>query len=112
MALLIFGGMASVYTLFMVDAMLLHRTGPIGAFRMSMAVGRQHFAQVARFALTSLLLLLGALHLWSRLVDSVPGVAFALVANAFIGTGLAVASMLFYADRFRILNARRRAARR
>lgn len=112
MALLIFGGMASVYTLFMVDAMLLHRTGPIRAFRASMSVAREYFAQSARFALTSLLLLMGALHLWSSMAGSMPGIVIALVANAFLGTGLAFASMLFYSDRFRLLRARQRSTRR
>ena len=112
MVLFIFGGMASVYTLFMVDAMLLHRIGPIRAFGMSRSVGRAYFAQTSRFAITSLLFLLGALHLWSRLVESAPGIGFALVANAFLGTGLSFASMLFYSDRFRLIKARRNADRR
>jgi hypothetical protein len=112
MALFIFGGMASIYTLFMVDAMLLHRIGPIRAFTMSRKIGRTYFAQSSRFALTSLLFLLGALHLWSRTVETVPGIAIALIANAFIGTGLSFASMLFYSDRFRLMKARQRSNRR
>jgi hypothetical protein len=111
-ALFISGGMASIYTLFMVDAMLLHRIGPIRAFTMSRKIGRSYFAQTSRFALTSLLFLLGALHLWSSTVDTVPGIAIALIANAFIGTGLSFASMLFYSDRFRLMNARQRPNKR
>ena len=105
MVLFIFGGMASIYTLFMVDAMLLHRIGPIRAFAMSRKIGQKHFAQTSRFAVTSLLFLLGALHLWSRTVDTIPGFAIALIANAFVGTGLSFASMFFYADRFRLMRA-------
>lgn len=112
MALLIFGGIASIYTLFMVDAMLLHRAGPIRAFGASRSVAREYFSQTARLALTSLLVLMGALHLWSSMAGSMPGIVIALLANAFLGTGLAVASMLFYSDRFRLMRARERSSRR
>lgn len=112
MALMIFGGMASVYTLFTVDAMLLHRVGPIRALRVNFQIGRTYFGQVARFALTSIFVLLGALQIWSRTVDSMPGLLLALVANAFLGTTFAVASMLFYTDRMRQLRVVRNASRR
>lgn len=111
MALFIFGGMVSISTLFTVDAMLLHRIGPIQALRMSWSVGRVNFAQTSRFALTSLLFLMGSLHLWSRMVETMPGIAIALVVNAFIGTGLSFASMLFYSDRFRLIRTRQRSQR-
>jgi hypothetical protein len=111
MALFIFGGMASVYTLFVLDAILLHRIGPVQAVSMSMSVARNYFGQTARFAATSLLLATGALQVWSVIVENVPGIAIALVANAFLGTGLSLASMLFYSDRFLLMNASRRTAR-
>ena len=107
MALLIFGGMASVATLFVLDAMLLHRIGPIQGITMSMTVARTYFGQTARFAATSLLLATGALQVWSVIVENIPGIAIALVANAFLRTGLSLASMLFYADRFRRIKAAR-----
>ena len=111
MALFIFGGMASVYTLFVLDAILLHRIGPLQAVSMSMTVARTYFGQTARFAATSLLLATGALQVWSVIVENVPGIAIALVANAFLGTGLSLASMLFYSDRFRLMKATQRHAR-
>ena len=49
--MLIFGTMIGIYTFFAVDAMLLHRFGPIQAFRLSYDVGRMYFGQIARFAL-------------------------------------------------------------
>jgi len=107
MALLIFGGMASVYTLFVLDAMLLHRIGPLQGIRMSMMVARSYFGQTTRFAATSLLLATGALQVWSVIIENAPGIFIALIANAFLGTGLSLASMLFYADRFRRIKASR-----
>lgn len=112
MILFVFGGMASVYTLFMVDAMLLHRIGPIQAFSMSTQISRSYFGQVVRFAITSLLILLGALQLWSRMVESVPGLAIALIVNAFLGTAMTFASMLFYSDRFRQMQSQQASNRR
>lgn len=110
MALLIFGSMIGIYTYFVVDAILLHRFGPLKAFRLSYDVGRAYFGQIARFALTSLLLMLGSMALWNEAAGSAPGVVLALVGNAFLGTTLAASSMLFYTDRFRVIRAQRKRA--
>jgi hypothetical protein len=107
MALLIFGSMIGIYTFFVVDAILLHRFGPVRAFRLSYDVGRAYFGQVARFALTSLLIMLGSMALWNETVGTIPGLILALVGNAFLGTTLAASSMLFYTDRFRVIRVRR-----
>lgn len=107
MALLIFGSLIGIYTWFVVDAILLHRFGPLRAFRLSYEVGRAYFGQIARFALTSLLLMMGSMALWNETSGSIPGVILALVGNAFLGTTLAASSMLFYTDRFRVIRVRR-----
>lgn len=111
MALLIFGSMIGIYTYFAVDAMLLHRFGPLPALKMSFDVGRMYFGQIARFALTSLLAMFGSMVMWNQAVDSAPGVILALVGNAFLGTTLAASSMLFYSDRFRVIRMMRKRAR-
>lgn len=104
-ALLIFGGMLGVYSFFAVDAILVHRTSPINGFRMSYAVGKAYFGQVARFAITSIFVMLATLRLWSELAGSAPGFIIALIGSAFIGTVLAAASVMFYTDRFRLVRA-------
>ena len=104
-ALLIFGGMIGIYTLFAVDAMLIHRTTPLKGFRMSYAVGRAYFGQIARFALTSIFLMLATLRLWSELAGSAPGFVISLIGSAFVGTVLVAASMMYYTDRFRLVRA-------
>ena len=105
LALLIFGGLLGVYTLFVVDAMLIHRTSPQNGFRLSYAVGRAYFGQIARFALTSIFLMRATLRLWSELAGSAPGFVISLVGSAFVGTVLAAASMMYYTDRFRLVRA-------
>lgn len=104
-ALLIFGGMLGVYSLFAVDAMLVHRSSPINGFRMSFAVGKAFFGQVARFAITCIFVMLATLRLWSELAGSAPGFIISLVGSAFIGTVLAAASTFYYTDRFRLVRA-------
>ena len=104
-ALLVVGGMLGIYSLFAVDAMLVHRTSPVNGFRMSFAVGRAYFGQTARFALTCIFMMLATLRLWSELASSAPGFIIALVGSAFVGTVLTAASLFFYTDRFRLVRA-------
>src|SRR5699024_9236469 len=108
--LLIYCGMVIISTLFMVDVRLLHRVGPIRAFRISGRIGQIYFGQIARFALTSIFVLLGAIHLWSHTVNSISGMLIALIANAVLGTTFTFASMLYYTDRMRHNRIRQSAA--
>lgn len=105
MALFIFGSMLGIYTWFAVDALLIHRTNPVAAFKISYNVGRRYFSQTARFALTAIFIMLATGRLWLETVDSAPGMIIALVGNAFVGTVLAAASMLYYTDRYRLYRA-------
>lgn len=104
-AILIFGGMAGIYTFFAVDAMLIHRTTPINGFRMSYAVARQFFGESTRFVLTCIFLMLATMTLWGSLAGTAPGFIISLIGSAFVGTVLAAASMFFYTDRYRIIRA-------
>jgi hypothetical protein len=102
LVLFIFGAMAAVYTYFLLDAMFIYRVGPIQATRMSYAVARVNLGQSWRFAAASILIATGLLQVWDVIVENPPGVIFALVANAVIGTGLSIASMMFFHDRARL----------
>lgn len=98
-ALLLVGGLASIYTLFVLDAMFLERLGPIAAVARSVSIVRAHFGSTLRFALASLVLATGALQVWGTIADEAPGVVIALIGNAVLGTGLSIASMMFFQDR-------------
>lgn len=100
-AVLIGGGILSVLSWFTVNVMFLHQVGPVRAIRQSTKIARASSGPTARFAFLSMFLLLAALHLWSTTVSTLPGIALAIAGNALLGTGLTLASMLFYADRFR-----------
>ena len=102
LALFVFGSIGALYTYFLLDAIFIYRVGPIRGARMSYAVARHNFAQSWRFAGASLLIATGVLHVWGVLVENPPGIVFALVANAVLGTGLSIASMMFFHDRARL----------
>lgn len=100
--LLVFGSIAALYLYFLLDAMFIYRVGPIRAARMSYAVARINFAQSWRFVAASLLIATGTLKVWSVIVENPPGIIAALLINAVLGTGLSIASMMFFHDRARL----------
>lgn len=97
--LFIFGGLASMYTLFTLDAMFLERIGPLKSIARSFDVVKANFGSTTRFALASLVLATGSLQIWSVITQNAPGVIIALIGNAVLGTGLTTASMMFFQDR-------------
>ncbi len=97
------GGMGAIYTFFVLDAMLLLKIGPISAIRTSVSLVRGRFGECFRFAMTCLLIQTGTLRVWQVLVENPPGFVIALLANAFIGTGIAAATMIFFSDRLHLM---------
>ena len=104
LGLFVFGGMIAVYTFFAIDAIVLNRSGPLQGLSLSFAVVRENFGPTCRFVVVSLLIATGVLRVWDVLIENPPGIAIALLANAFLGTGLAVASMMFFRDRLLLLD--------
>lgn len=105
--LFILFGMAALYTLFALDAVFVARLGPIASLRMSVAVVKRNMGPSARFALATVILATGALQLWSAIVQNTSGIVIALIGNAVLGTGLSIASMMFFHDRYQALPADR-----
>ncbi|MBA2278583.1 MAG: hypothetical protein H0W06_12555 [Chloroflexia bacterium] len=103
LALVFGGGLVAIYTLFTVDAIVLGRVGPLHGLRLSYAVVRANFGPSMRFALTSMLIATGSFRLWQELVSTPPGIVVSLLGNAIVGTGLVLASMMFFYDRIRLL---------
>jgi hypothetical protein len=94
--------MAALYTYFLLDAMFIYRVGPIRATRMSYAVAKDNLGSCWRFAAASILIATGLLRIWDVLIENPPGIMVAVVLNAAIGTGLSIASMMFFYDRARL----------
>lgn len=93
------GTMLAIYLYFALDIALLDRVGPIEAVKSSYRMVRGRFGECARFAIACALIQTGLLHVWRPLVESPPGIAIALIVNAFIGAGIVAATMLFVARR-------------
>lgn len=102
-ALFVIGGLIALYTYLTLDAMFMARLGPVASVRTSVAVVRQNMSATARLVLATVILATGALQIWSTIVQNIPGIAIALVGNAVLGTGLSIASMMFFQERSRTL---------
>lgn len=102
LALFVFGSVGALYIYFLLDAMFIYRVGPIRAARMSLSVARFNFTDCWRFAAASILLAAGVIQIWNLLITNPPGIVVSLVVNAALGTGLSIASMMFFYDRARL----------
>ena len=102
LALFVFGSVGALYLYFLLDAMFIYRVGPIRAARMSFSVARINFTDSWRFAAASILIASGIIQIWDLLVSNPPGIIVALLVNALLGTGLSIASMMFFHDRARL----------
>ncbi len=105
----------TVYLFFTVSAMAVSNVGLLEGIRRSVLLFRYYFwASLALFALT-VFLDRGLGLVWHGLAITSLGVLVGIAANAFIGTSLLAASMVFYQDRMSFTQkriARARVARR
>lgn len=95
--------LVAIYARFVLESIIIDDIGPIRALKRSALVTQAFFGPMVRFSVASVLLATGALRLWDLIISSPPGLPVAILANSFLGTGLAIASMMFYYDRNRLL---------
>lgn len=88
-----------VYLYFAADAVAVARVGVLEAMRHSVLMFRINFWQTMLLILISFVINQGWSLLWHGLEASNIGVAFAITANAFMGSALIAAAMVFYLDR-------------
>lgn len=100
-SLILFAGFwLSIYFGFAREALAVARMGPIGALRASFGIMRQHFwASIVFLTLASFLVPAGTAAIWRLLPPSLLGLAVAVIGSSYIGTGLAIARMVFVHDR-------------
>jgi len=94
------------YLFFVVDAIVISDVGPIDAIRNSVAVVRSNLPSTAGLVVLIWLIMLGMPIVWDAIARSTPGTLVGILGNAYISTGLAVASMTYYKDRFATLQRR------
>ncbi|MHB0871568.1 MAG: DUF7847 domain-containing protein [Chloroflexota bacterium] len=88
------------YLFFVVDAMVISDVGPIQAMRNSIAVVKSNLGPTLGLVVLVWLIMLGMPIVWDAMAQNPAGVVAGILGNAYISTGLAVASMSFYRDRF------------
>src|SRR5579884_105511 len=91
---------AEVFLFFAPDAIYVSHSGPLQALRNSVGVVRRAFWPAVGLVILVTLILAGMSQIWLLLSTRGPaGMVLAIVGNAYIATGLAAASMLFYRER-------------
>ena len=101
--LVMLGSVVAIYARFVLEAIVVNDIGPIRALKRSATFSHTFFGPTVRFSLAAALIASGALRLWDAMIESPPGLPVALAVNSFLGTGIAIASMMFYYDRDRII---------
>ena len=96
------------YLFFVVDAMVIGDAGPLRAVRNSLTVVRFNLGSTLGLVILIWVITWGMAIVWDALPGNAAGTAVALLGNAYISTGLAVASMAFYKERFAAIRARDR----
>lgn len=92
------------------DSLLVDLATPVQALRASSAVVRRNLLVTLGFAIVSVIISIGIADLFDRIATSAPGLAIAIVANAFVGCVLWIASLLFFSERSKQLASERAAA--
>jgi hypothetical protein len=100
---------AQLFLYFAQDAIFISQVGPLGAIRRSVAVVRANPWAALGIVLLITLILVGMAQVWVMLATRASwGLALGIVGNAYIASGLAAASMLFYRERAAMLAVRHR----
>lgn len=99
-----------VYLFFVIDAIVVSEVGPVRAIHYSIAVVRHNFWSSLGLILLTLIISLGLPEVFKAIARLAAGVPVAIVANAYIHTGLAAAAMLFYRERLARWQQRQRGA--
>jgi hypothetical protein len=93
------------YLFFVIEAIVLEGVGPLQAARHSILVVRFNMGPTLGFVVLTWVIMLGMPIVWDALAQSVAGTALGILGNAYVSAGLAVASMIYYRERFSLLRS-------
>lgn len=88
-----------LYLYFVPQAVIMGDASPMEAIRNSFIVVRTSFWPSLGFIILTNVISGGFTYIWSHLVGSPVGIVVAIVLNAVVGTGLLIASCIFFQDR-------------
>ncbi|MGB9592776.1 MAG: hypothetical protein ACPL7R_01400 [Anaerolineae bacterium] len=94
------------YLFFALDAMVLDDVGVRQAVSRSVTLVRLNGGATAGLILLTLTLTWGLGVVWDAMAASTAGTVVAILANAYVSTALAAASLIFYSSRWRVLEQR------
>lgn len=89
------------------DSLLVDFSGPVQALRASSAVVRRNLFVTIGFAIATIIISIGLASVFDRIATSAPGLAIAIIGNAFVGCVLWIASLLFFSERSKLLATER-----
>ena len=101
--LVMLGTLVAIYARFVLESIIVNDIGPLGALKRSALISQTFFGATVRFSIVAMLIATGALRLWDVMISSPPGLPVAIVVNSFLGTGIAIATMMFFHDRDRLI---------
>lgn len=90
---------AYIYTGFAPEAILMSRAGPLRSIYHSVNLVRRNMTGTLGLLLLSYLIISGMGLIWRQLAVSPAGLLIAILASAYIGSGLAAARLEFYRQR-------------
>jgi hypothetical protein len=96
-----------IYLFFLVDAIVVSQVGPIRAAVNSARVVANNFWSTVGFIVLLYVISAGLQLVWNQISKNPFGTAVAIVANAYVASGLAAASMQYYQTRVARLPATR-----
>jgi hypothetical protein len=96
----IFGLWVAFFLFFAMDSIMVSEAGPLRAIYNSFNVVRRNFWSSLLLVIVTLLISQGMPLAWKLLAASPWGLIVGIIGNAYIGTGLVAASMIFYLDRY------------
>jgi hypothetical protein len=98
MGLFIIGFWVYTFLGFVVETMLIGDVGPLRAIVLSVRMVRHSLASALGLVLLTLVIIYGMGVVWSMLATTWWGVVLAIAGNAYIGSGLVAARMIFCRD--------------
>ena len=91
----------SLYLIFITHGIVLGEETPLKALWASMNIVHKEFWAVIIMLILIRVIRSGFLYVWPLFMGTSPGVAVAILGNAFLSAGLAAASFCFYRDSYR-----------
>lgn len=95
---------ATLYLAFVLPSIFVSRTNAWQSIVNSISIFRFDFWSALGIVMLTYLIRWGFAFVWELFLDHPGGILFVVIANAFLGSGLTAATMVFYADRINWLN--------